>query len=43
VLETKTAEEGEHDRLRLSGGVWVSEHHRREKICGLDVGRADKC
>jgi hypothetical protein len=26
----------------LTGGAWLSEHHRTEKICGLDVGRADR-
>ena len=42
VRETKTAERKDATGLDLSGGAWLSEHHRTEKICGLDVGGADR-
>jgi hypothetical protein len=43
VLETKTAERTDATGVDLSGGAWLSEHHRREKIYALDVGKADRC
>jgi len=42
VLETKTAEKEERDRIIFGGRAWISEHDRREKICPLDRGRADR-
>jgi hypothetical protein len=39
---TKTAEKEERDRITFAGYVWISEHDRREKICALDRGRADR-
>jgi len=43
VLETKTADERKNaTRVVLSGGAWISEHHRTEKIYALDGGRADR-
>ena len=43
MLETKIAERKNATSIELSGGACVFEHRRREKICELDVGRADRC
>jgi hypothetical protein len=42
-LETKTAERKNATALAVIGGAWASEHDRREKICVLDLKRADRC
>jgi hypothetical protein len=43
VLETKTAQRKDATGVVLSGGAWPFQHHRKEKIYVLDVGRADRC
>ncbi len=39
----KTAATDHATGISLTGHAWASEHDRTEKICVLDLGRADRC
>jgi hypothetical protein len=42
ALETKTALNENATGIALSGRAWTYDVDRTEKICALDVGRADR-